>query len=226
MKRSVALVVLMLAISLAAAAQSTRVPPLNAFPEAGGIQPLSDETLQSAIQLGKRTKASFPLVSLFVVRQMRLNDPDRILRPTERDELKTLLERGPFTIQIVTPFARVCSAVGEAERKFEAFTPPTIDVANAEKVWVVVGPGPMITTADAVENLIVRRDGETIRPLQRLVEPRPMTTAMNVTRTFTEGRFQFDFKAFAPTAPITLVIVGSQNNLEWTLEVEELKRLR
>lgn len=231
---AVALVVTLSAASAASAQIESRstygkpmsAPMLSSLPWSTGIQPLTASTLAEAVNLGQQTKQAAPLTSLLAVRALRLNDPDRMVRDGERQALTNTLSRGPFTLELVTPFIAVHNAAAEAERRFQTFAAPTVEAANAEKVWVVVAPGPEPRTAASVDNVVLRRGDAIIRPLQSKVEPQAPVGAATASKPLNAGRFQFPIEAFAPDKPVTIVIVGATENFEWTIETAELKKLR
>lgn len=238
-KNLLALGVVLLCVFLGAAHRAEQLPAENSYPQRStsvpmlsslrgddGIRPLTPVTFAAAVDLGTKAKTTYPLMSVFAIRQWRLNDPDRMLGPDERARVQAQIEKGPFKIEIITPYIKVFNAAAEAARRFETFVGPTADVANAEGVWIAVAPGPQLLSGDAVDNVVLKRGDAVIRPAQRVVEPYEAKTAMNATRQLTTGRFQFNFEAFNPSEPVTIVVVGATQNLEWILEVAELKKLR
>lgn len=219
---------ILLAVMVSVVSGAAQTPPpamLSAMPERG-VEPLTATTRADAMRSGAETGGPYPLLSLFTVRARRLNDVDRLPTRTERADLAAVIARGPFDITLVTPYVRVFVAAADARRRFAFYSPRAIDEENQDQVWIVVGPGPNFATAEAVEDLVILLDGKVIRPMRREIRPRQISNALGASRSLAEGRFQFPFEVFSGSSPIQITVVGSHQNFEWTVEVEELKRLR
>jgi hypothetical protein len=95
-------------------------------------------------------------------------------------------------------------------------------------VDIVVTPGPSFLTADAIQDVVLKRGDQIIRPLARNVAPTTVQNAMGASRTLAEGRFTFDMAAFSTSTPgpVTIVLIGQRGNFEWDMYSNELDSLR
>ena len=238
---------LMTSASPRARQQSPAAPPLiTRLPDSTisgliGIQPLNSATLEEAIRLGSE-KETGDVISrgLLVVAYDRAfpgglpRTPDEMQRVQDRagvgkvppEFLAVWLGNIPFTVFMESPFVRAASQVSEARRKYQPQPVLNVGVLNASKVTVVVTPGRDFRNADAIENVVIKRGTDILRPTATTVTPTVVSNAMGASRELTQGRFTFDFATFATDAPITIVLIGRTANTEIPVPVDVLKQLR
>lgn len=132
----------------------------------------------------------------------------------------------PFNVTILTPWARAAMTALEAKRKYEPAPQLSADALNRLGLSIEVFPGSSMTTADAIENVVIKRGENIIRPIERKVEPRTIQNALGAKRELSMGTFRFEMDALAPTADVTIVLIGSRGNYEITLTPAELSHLR
>jgi hypothetical protein len=194
----------------------------------GGIRPLTETTLQEAVALGQNATAdavselSTP-VGVFVTVYGGI--PAIVKNATLSERFKSLVD-SPYNISFLTPFTRAAFAVLEAKRKYEPQPTLKADDLNAGKVIVHISPGGDFTRLATIENVIIKRNGEIIRPLRAAVQPKVVQNRLGASATTAEGSFTFDFSVFEPSAAITLVLIGKEGNYEWWMSTDELARLR
>jgi hypothetical protein len=247
--RAVALIVFVLmAITSPRAQQQPSPGPqlITRLPESTitglvGIQPLTSGTLEEAIHLGSE-KETGDVISrgLLVVAYDRAfpgglpRTPDEMQRAQDRagvgkvppEFVAVWLGNIPFSVFIESPFVRAASQVSEARRKYQPQPVLNVGVLNASKVTVVVSPGRDFTKADAIENVVIKRGTDILRPTATTLTPTVISNAMGASRELSQGRFTFDFPAFATDAPITMVLIGRTANTEIPVPVDVLKQLR
>lgn len=123
----------------------------------------------------------------------------------------------PFNVTILTPWVRAALAGLEAKRKFEPVPALSVDALNRLGLSIEVSPGSPLTTADAIENVVIKRGETVIRPLSRTVQPDTIQNALGVKRELSTGSFKFAMEALRPTGDLTIVLVGRRQNYEITL---------
>jgi hypothetical protein len=196
---------------------------ISSFEHIAGIQPLTTESMQQATawDLQNDSRLNFP----HFVQMALLDRPDRL---EERSALLTKIQTMPFTVQLLSPFYRVATAVSEAKRKFQESPAFSLDEVNAGLVVVRVGPGVNFGTAGTVENVIIKRGVTAHRPVKQSVRPTTLTNRMGASKPSSEGEFVFPFDTFSPTAPgeFVIVVIGADANFEIPMTSSELARLR
>jgi hypothetical protein len=181
----------------------------------GGIRPIDAEQFEQAkAETDVSHTFNNPLMLALSARGFR----DR--------RLVTLATDAPFAFMIMTPYTRAASIAVQAKRKFAAATFPTLDALNAELVVVSVDPGSSILSVDTIENVVIKRGTDLIRPVKSSVEPTVVQNAMGLKKDTARGSFTFDFAAFAPGSAITLVLIGKGGNFEFEMTQEEVARLK
>jgi hypothetical protein len=192
-----------------------------------GIQPLTATTLAEAITLGSQ-KSADDLVALAspALAFLKLHTMLEVGRSTALTDQYMKWTSMPYTVTFHTPFVAAASAVSEAQRKF--LPAPALDLTalNGQDVVVSVTPGGDFTTATAIENVVIKRGAEVIRPTVSKVTPTTIRNRMGASREVTEGQFTFKIPIFAPTGPILLILVGPASNIEIEIGPEVLKALR
>lgn len=190
-----------------------------------GIQPLTADTLARAVAEGQKDKpdasAFMPLADF-----VQVNTMQKIVRDRDLHLRFESYENAPFSPEIESPYVAALLAASEAKRKYEPT--PTLDPStlNAQKVVVHVDPGSQLSTVDVIQNVIIKRNDQIIRPLKQKIVPTTVSNAMGASRPAATGDFTFDFDTFAPTDSITLVFVGAKGNWEWVMSPQELALLK
>jgi hypothetical protein len=186
-----------------------------------GILPLDSASFEEAKKGARPDATNDPIMLVFLSRSKAQTKPDV--------EFSALLSRGadaPFTLVVASPFVRVITIVEESKRKFLEPKFPSLDELNADKVQIIVTPGGSMLTVDTIENVIIKRGDEIIRPLRAVIEPTVVQNNAGAKKDSAGGLFTFDYSAFEPTMPITLVLIGKRANFEWTLRTDEVAQLR
>lgn len=116
-----------------------------------------------------------------------------------------------FTLAWYTPYKQVAYEVWTAVRKGQAAPQPSYGAA--QRTRVTIG----ITQAKGAQNVltdfVVKRGGKPVSPVERSIAGGG-------------GRFTFDYPAFAPTATVTLELVGKARTLSCVIPASVLRRLR
>lgn len=102
----------------------------------------------------------------------------------------------------------------------------SVDTLNRAGVSIEVSPGSSLATADAIEDVVLKRGDTIIRAIASNVEPRTIENAMGFKRELSVGSFTFDMAALQPTGSVTIVCIGRRDNYEVTLTATELSYLR
>jgi hypothetical protein len=179
---------------------------------AQGIRPL---TLESAAEAANETN-------------MVLNSPRQLaVQNWHIGRSIEALKSAPFTFFIETPYSRVTEIAAEARRKFVDPKYPSIEALNAIRVTLVVLPGSNMSTVGTIENAVVKRGDQITRPLAAEVTPTAVQNGFGMTKETARGRFTFDYPAFDDrNGPVTLVLVGSTDNYEWTMTPDDLLSMK
>lgn len=154
---------------------------------------------------------------------IKMTEPDALSRDPR---LLTLAEDAPFSVTIVSPWTRAAQLVSEARRKYQPV--PQLSIADLSEPGVVVevSAGRSFLTADAIEGVVLKRDGEIVRPLSANVEPETIRNRMGAELAVSRGSFKFAMESFSPSSPLTIVCIGKRGNVEFDLSEIELGRLR
>ena len=116
-----------------------------------------------------------------------------------------------FVLSFYSPYKQVAYEVwGAVSRKRPA---PTPSYAAAQQTRVVVGITPVRGAKNPITNVVVKRGPKAIEPDTRTIDG-------------TSGNFIFGFPPFAPTATITLDMVGKTRTQSCVLDRAALSRLR
>lgn len=190
----------------------------------GGIAPLTADGLTEAIAYGQAHPDD--AVAMASPVRLRMKGLDVRHHLVEAQAVLQRISEAPFEFFIASPFATAAMAAATASRKFEARPHLTVEALNARKVVIHVGPGSTFSTADAIENVVIKRDGAIIQPSQKAITLAPVQNALGASKPSANGDFTFEFEAFTPTTSITLVFIGAAGNYEWTVTPDELARLR
>jgi len=135
-------------------------------------------------------------------------------------------ENGPHSAYVATPFSRVAAAVFEAMKRHARPIPMSPGEANGWGVGIYVFPGEDYDKADSIERVMIRREGETIEPETTTLAPVTLVSRAGAKKEVSKGFFAFPMTAFAPTADMAIVFVGSAGQTICTLDRSRLSMLR
>ena len=122
-----------------------------------------------------------------------------------------LCKNEDFVLALYSPYKQVAYEVwGAVSRKRPV---PTPSYQAAQQTRVVIGITPVRGAKNQIANVLVKRGGKTIEPDTRTIDG-------------TSGNFIFGFPPFAPTATITLDMVGKGRTISCVLDRAALSRLR
>ena len=103
----------------------------------------------------------------------------------------------------------------------------TVQELNTDGVIVVVRPGTDFSTVDSIEDLVLKRGDEIMRPVKKSIEPTVVHNSLGAQKSSAIGQFQFSLDAFSILrGPVTIVCIGASANYEWTLTALDLANLR
>jgi hypothetical protein len=197
-----------------------------------GIRPLTTEGLSMARLLGESPNAvAFladfcDLATVRVVARYRAGVSDGSSAALRKKFRSDAGFDAPYRISVNSPYARVVLAAMEAKRRFQPTPALDVDQLNNDKVTVVVTPGKSFPPEDVITDVVIHREGQTVRPLKRDIKSTVVQNRMGASAPIAESMFVFDFPTFKPTAPITLVLIGKNANYEWDVTVDELALLK
>ena len=122
-----------------------------------------------------------------------------------------LCKNDDFSLAWYTPYKQVAYEVWAAvSRKQPA---PQPDYAAAQQQRVTIGVTPAKGAKNVLTDLVVTRSGKPMTPREQSLASGG-------------GRFTFDFPAFAPTANVTLALVGKERTVSCLLSTSVLSQLR
>jgi hypothetical protein len=133
---------------------------------------------------------------------------------------------GRYAARLATPFSRVASAATDAAKSGRRLDRVTPGFANRWGVGIFVYPADNSASADAIQRLEIRRQGQTIKPATSTVGPLTISNADGSTKQLSRGFFAFKADAFAPTADTTVVFVGGAGETTCVLDRGRLAALR
>jgi hypothetical protein len=116
-----------------------------------------------------------------------------------------------FTLAMYTPYKQVAYTVWQAvSRKQPA---PTPSYGDAERTRVIIGLKPKHGAQNPVTGLTITRGKTVVDPSSRSLDDGA-------------GSFFFDFAPFAPTAPITLTMMGKSKSVTCQIDRATLAQMR
>ena len=121
-----------------------------------------------------------------------------------------LCKNDDFTLALYTPYKMVAYAVWQAVQQKKE--PPTPNYAEAQRTRVVLGVKAR-TSQNPLTALNVKRGGRVVPPVSKGLDAGG-------------GTFTYDFAPFAPTASVTLEMVGRAKTVTCVLAPAVLARLR
>lgn len=116
-----------------------------------------------------------------------------------------------FTLAWYTAYKQVAYEVWTAVRKKQP--PPQPSYGAAQRTRVTIGITPVKGATNALTDFVVKRGGKPVSAVERSLAGGG-------------GRFTFDYPAFAPTASVTLDMVGKERTLSCVLPASVLRQLR
>jgi hypothetical protein len=135
-------------------------------------------------------------------------------------------ENRRYSAWIATPFSRIAFSVFDALKKQERPRPLERGDANMWGVGIYVFPSENYNSADAIQRLEIRREGNTIKPTTTTLAPVYVMNPSGVTKELSKGFFAFPAEVFAPTSEITVVFIGSAEQVTCSLDLHNLSALR
>jgi hypothetical protein len=121
-----------------------------------------------------------------------------------------LCKNSDFELTMYTPYKMVAYEVWRVVSQKQP--PPQPDYAEAQRTRITVGVAPVRGAKNVLTDLVLKRAGKAVAPTARSVS--------------TASRFTFDFPAFAPTAPVTLDLVGKERTVSCSIDTATLRRMR
>ena len=180
--------VLVIAVAAPLLAQIRAQPRPGATPPwSKGIIALSPESYYHAIECGKQGG----------------DDPPCVFWDTG------LCRNDDFAIAIYTPYKQVAYEVWQAVRKKQPAPQPNYQAAQRQRV--TIGITPVKGSTNALTNLVVRRGGKPVTPVDGSVA---------------SARWTFDYPAFAPSATVTLEMVGKARTISCVIDQKTLGSFR
>jgi hypothetical protein len=122
-----------------------------------------------------------------------------------------LCKNDDFTLAMYTPYKSVAYEVWRVVRSGQPA--PTPSYGEAQRTHVTLGVTLNAGSKNTVTGVLIKRGGKSIEPTARALEP-------------TGGKFTFDFTAFAPTAGITIEVIGKNRTTTCTVDQSVLSKFR
>jgi hypothetical protein len=122
-----------------------------------------------------------------------------------------LCKNADFELAFYTPYKRVAYEVWNAVRRKQPV--PTPSYPEAQRTRVTIGVTPVRGSKNAFSELTLKRGGKVVAPVARASEPGG-------------GKFTYDYAPFAPTAPLTIEIVGKAKTIACTVPADVLASFR
>ena len=122
-----------------------------------------------------------------------------------------LCKNDDFTLALYTPYKSVSYEVWRVVRSGQPA--PTPSYGEAQRTRVTVGVTVAAGSKNTIKGLLIKRGGKTIEPTARALDA-------------TGGKFTFDFAPFAPTAGITIEVVGALRTRTCTVDQAVLAAFR
>ena len=116
-----------------------------------------------------------------------------------------------FTLTWYTAYKQVAHEVWTAVQRKQPVPQPSYGAAQRTRVTIAITPAN--ATKNSLTDFVVKRAGKPAMPMERSLAGGG-------------GRFVFDYPAFAPTAPVTLELVGKQRTVSCVIAPSMLRQLR
>lgn len=213
MKRVIGLLALLLA-------------PTYLLAQDAGLKPLTADSFAAAKEAASAKEPPMNSPTVLRLRSSLFKGRPTPAMLAESKRMLAHLEASPYSFQVMSPYMRVVAIARESARKFEDPHFPALAVLNAEKIDFIVGPTSTMRLIDTIENVVIKRGEEVVRPIKTVVKPTVVQNAMGAKKETAEGHFTFDYAAFDPSTSITIVMIGKGGNYEWQMTPEELRQLK
>jgi hypothetical protein len=122
-----------------------------------------------------------------------------------------LCKNDDFALALFTGYKMVAYEVWRVVQQKQPA--PTPNYAEAQRTRITVGVTPVPGSRNLFTTLVLKRGGREVAPVDR-------------SSTGTGGRFTFDYPVFAPTAGITLDMVGKTRTISCTIDSAVMKTFR
>jgi hypothetical protein len=122
-----------------------------------------------------------------------------------------LCKNDDFTLALYTPYKKVAYEVWLAVSKKQ--DPPTPSYTEAQRTRIVLGITPQHRSENPITAVAIKRGGRVVKPASQTLDSGG-------------GTFIFDFAALAPTADVTLELVGRARTRTCLIDRTVLGRLR
>jgi hypothetical protein len=109
-----------------------------------------------------------------------------------------LCKNSDFELALYTPYKSVAYEVWRVVNQKQPAPKP--NYAEAQRTRITIGVMPARGSKNSLTNLVLKHGGRTMTPVDRSLSAQG-------------GRFTFDFPAFAPTADVTLDLVGQAKTI-------------
>ncbi len=116
-----------------------------------------------------------------------------------------------FALAFFTPYKMVAHQVWSAVQRKQA--PPQPSYPAAQRTRVTIGVSPVHGSKNVFTALVLKRGGKVVSPVARAAAT-------------SGGRFTYDYPAFAPTATLTVEMVGKTKTVSCTAAPAALKSFR
>ena len=120
-----------------------------------------------------------------------------------------LCKNDDFELSAYTAYKQIAYQVWQAVRSGRPAPQP--DFYAAQNTRVTIGVSAVQGSGNALTDLTLTREGTSVNPVDRNVR---------------DGRFTFDYPAWAPTTTVTLEIVGNARTISCTIEPGVLQQFR
>jgi hypothetical protein len=122
-----------------------------------------------------------------------------------------LCKNDDFTLAWYTAYKQVAYEVWTAVRRKQP--PPQPSYGAAQRTRVTIGITQNKGAKNPLADFVIKRGGKPVAPVERSLSGGG-------------GRFTFDYPAFAPTATVTLELVGKERTMTCALSTAVLRQLR
>jgi hypothetical protein len=116
-----------------------------------------------------------------------------------------------FTLTFYSGYKQVAYEVWTAVRKKKPAPQPSYQAA--QRTRITIGVTPAAGSKNALTDFVARRGGKPVQPTVRTVSGGA-------------GNFTFDYAAFAPTATVTLDMVGKARTVSCVISPDVLRQFR
>ena len=120
-----------------------------------------------------------------------------------------LCKNPDFDLAMYTPYKSVAYEVWRVVSQKQPAPQP--NYAEAQRTRITIGVTPVRGSKNTFTDLVLKRGGKPVTP---------------TARELTTRRFTFDFPAFAPTAPISIELAGTEQTVTCTIDAATLRLMR